>query len=228
MPEVVVGADRDERDGGACGVEERRRRRRRTPMVGDLEHVEAGEAGGDELGIDALLRVPREEEPAPGRSAEQHDRDVVDAGPRRRGRCRDRARARPQDLERDVAEAETGAGCECPVRRPDHQCGLEGCGAGAAPVHPRLIDMPDAISLEDSDQTGDVVFVRVRQDHHVDPPVPRRDHRVELGDDAVGIGAAVDEHASAVAALDQDRVALADVEHDHAVGTADGVHGAHE
>jgi hypothetical protein len=50
------------------------------------------------------------------------------------------------------------------------------------------------------------------QDQDVDPPIPGRDPGVELDDQALGIGSAVDQQPAAPVALDQDRVPLADVE----------------
>lgn len=114
------------------------------------------------------------------------------------------------------------------MRRPVHQGGVERGVSRTTSVHPRFVDVPDAVALEHADQSRDVVFVRVRQHHDVDAAVPRRHDAVELREDAVGIGPAVDEHAGAVAALDEDRVPLADVEHDEPVRAADGVHRADE
>ena len=50
------------------------------------------------------------------------------------------------------------------------------------------------------------------QDEDVDPAVPRRQPPIELDEEPVRIGSAVDEHPAASTALDEDRVALADVE----------------
>ena len=60
-----------------------------------------------------------------------------------------------------------------------------------------------------------MVLVRVRQDDRVDPPVPRRDPLVEDDEEPVRVGAAVDEEPAAARALDEDRVALPDIEHAH-------------
>jgi hypothetical protein len=57
-----------------------------------------------------------------------------------------------------------------------------------------------------------VVLVGVGQDEDVDPAVPGWQPPIELDEEAVRIRAGVDEHPTAVAALDEDRVALADVE----------------
>ena len=58
-----------------------------------------------------------------------------------------------------------------------------------------------------------MVFVRVGQDDDVQAAVPRRDPLVERDEHPVRVRAAVDEHPGTGARLQQDRVALADVEH---------------
>ena len=57
-----------------------------------------------------------------------------------------------------------------------------------------------------------MVLVWMRQERCVDPSVPGRDPLVESPHQDVGIGAAVDEHARTVPCLQQDGVALADVQ----------------
>ena len=60
-----------------------------------------------------------------------------------------------------------------------------------------------------------MVLVRVRQDDSVEPAIPRRDQPIELDEQPVGIRAAVDQQAPAARPLDEDRVALPDVEDRH-------------
>jgi len=54
--------------------------------------------------------------------------------------------------------------------------------------------------------------------HHreVDVAVPGRDALIEPAYEQVGIGPAIDEHAGAIGCLQQDGIALADVEHAYA------------
>jgi hypothetical protein len=42
-----------------------------------------------------------------------------------------------------------------------------------------------------------MVLVRVRQDHRIETPVPGRDPSIELDEQSVGIGAAIDQQAAA-------------------------------
>lgn len=58
-----------------------------------------------------------------------------------------------------------------------------------------------------------MVLVGMRQDHGIDPAIPRRDAAIERHEQPVGIGAAVDEQPAAVRTLDEDGVALTDIEH---------------
>jgi hypothetical protein len=64
-----------------------------------------------------------------------------------------------------------------------------------------------------------VIFVRVGENHEVDPAVPRRDSRVERDEETIGVGPAVDQQAPAFRCLDEDGITLAHVEHDHVDAT---------
>ena len=57
-----------------------------------------------------------------------------------------------------------------------------------------------------------MILVRVRQHHGVEPPVPWRDPSIELDQEPVGIGTAVDQEPAAARAFDEDGVALPDVQ----------------
>lgn len=78
--------------------------------MGDLEQVERRDAARDELRIDALLDVTREQEALPADLAEKHDRDVVDAGATV---CRPLGHPQwvgPEHAEPDLVERESIAG----------------------------------------------------------------------------------------------------------------------
>jgi hypothetical protein len=57
-----------------------------------------------------------------------------------------------------------------------------------------------------------MVLMGVRQDDQVEMSVPERDPLVEPTDEQVGVGPAVDEHPPAIRGLEEDRIALADIE----------------
>ena len=57
-----------------------------------------------------------------------------------------------------------------------------------------------------------MVLVRVGQQRHVDMAVPGRDTLVEAAHEQIRIGSAIDEQAPAIGGLEQDGIALADIE----------------
>ena len=120
------------------------------------------------------------------------------------GSARDAARQRPQDRQRHLVDLEVVARGETQAdRRPGAaESGGPGGIAGARPAHARLEDLADTISIEQERQTGDVVLVRMGQDDRVDPPVPRRDPLVEVDEQAVRVGTAIDQQATAARTLD--------------------------
>ena len=71
----------------------------------------------------------------------------------------------------------------------------------------------DPEAVEHVDEPGDVVLVRVAEHEQVDAAGEERQVRADPAQRELGIRAAVDEHRRAARRLDQDRVALADVEH---------------
>jgi len=185
----------------------------------DLQDVELRQPVGEQDRVHVILGVTGEQEPAPVRFSQHHDRRVVDAPPRGGRLERNRALLRPQDAEADLVQLEMGTGGERGARRTMAQGGVPRLPAGPRAVHARLVDTADAISLQDADQPSHVVLVRVGQDDDVDAAVPGRDPRVQLEEQAVRVGSAVHQHPGAAAALEQDRVPLADVEH-HEAGHA--------
>ncbi len=213
MAVPVRGADGDDGDLRPQRCHERPGRGRPAPVVRDLEDVDGAQATADENGIDLLLRVAREQEaPAPDRELE-YDRDVVDllAAVRRRGRHA--PGVGPQHAKASVVDGEPVAAGETPARLAllVEQAG-QGDVAGTWPGHPRLIEAPDAVPPEQPDEPRRVILVGVREDDHVETPVPGRYPGVEQSAQAVRVWTAVDEDAAARRALDEDGVTLAHVE----------------
>ena len=83
-------------------------------------------------------------------------------------------------------------------------------------MHAGFEHAPDAVPREQERKAGNVILVRVREDHCIDPSIPRRDAPIELDQQSIRIRPTVDEQATTVRPFDQDRVALADVEHAYA------------
>ena len=129
--------------------------------MGDLEQVHASEAC-QQLGIDLLLDVPRQQEPMAGHGAEQDDRYVVDPGAGVRWFAWHRPGHRPQDLECDVVDRQPITGgkprawrwASGQLRRPRR---ISGTGS----EHPRLEGSTHAIPLQQHGKAGDVILVRV-------------------------------------------------------------------
>jgi hypothetical protein len=72
---------------------------------------------------------------------------------------------------------------------------------------------------QDLDEAGHVVLVRMAEHHHVDAPREERQAPAEPPQGQLGIRPAIDQHRGAAGRLDQDRVALPDVEHGHVQST---------
>jgi hypothetical protein len=205
------GGDRDAR---SHGVHERLGRGRLAPMVGDLEQIDVGQTLHQQLGIDCLLDVAHQQEASAPHLAEQDDRHVVDTGSAVRRLDRHLAADGPQDPERDVVHVEPVACCEATAHRRagSRQMGNPGCIPGPWPAHPGFEDLAYVVPIQQQRESRDMVLMRVGEDHGIDSTVPGRDVPVEHHEQPVGIRPAIDEQASAMRALDQDAVALADVE----------------
>jgi hypothetical protein len=211
----IAGAGRRDRDLRSDRIHERLRRRGLAAVMGDLEEVQRRQPVADERRVDRLLDVTREQESLAADGAKEHDRHVVDAGPAVGRLARHLSADRPQDAHVDLVDMQPIARRESvPSRSP----GLREPGdprriSGTRTVHPGLEDAPDAIAIQEACQTRHVVLVRVSQDDAVEPAIPWRDVRVE-GDQQPGrVGPSVDQQTPAARPLDEDRVALADVEH---------------
>jgi hypothetical protein len=184
-------------------------------VVCDLEQVDVWQVPADELGIDALLDVAREQEAVLADLAQQDDRHVVDRRPAIRGSLRHAIRVGPEDAQADVVEAEPIAGREAPSRRPAaRQRRRPRPIAGSRADHARLVHPPDPVSGQERRQARNVVLVRVGEDEDVDPAIPRRQPLVQRDEQPARIRPAVDDEAPAAAALHEDAVALPDVEDD--------------
>jgi hypothetical protein len=183
-------------------------------VVGDLEDVHPRQAPGHELRIDSLLDVAGQQEALAANLAEEHDRDVVDRRSAVGRALGDPPGVGPQHAQADVVDREPVAGRESLPHRPLDSAlepRLPGRVAGTGPDHAGLVDALDAVALEQQDQAPDVILVGVRQDDRVDAAIPRRQSLIECDEQPARVRAAVDEQPAASATLDEDRVALADV-----------------
>jgi len=184
--------------------------------VADLQHVDpAEEPARGQHRLHRRLGIPGEQGREAATAQQPDHRSVVDvacgqrAGHIRGGRIQEREDGRPVELD------------PLPRARRD-QAGpglfksqLHEARVGRIQVVPtRIEDEADPISLQRRHQPGDVVLVRVGQDHHIDPALPPRQPLAKAPEQQVGVGAAVDQQRAAGRRRDQDRVALPDVQHD--------------
>ncbi|HVL53566.1 MAG TPA: hypothetical protein VM344_04845 [Vitreimonas sp.] len=196
-------------------LEEGVRGGRAAAVMGDLEQIELGQAARNERWIDLLLDVAGQQEPSSTDFAKEDDGHVVDARPAVGRFLGDGAAVRPQDGEPDLVDGQSIAGEQVASR--DSRCGetrKPGAIAGARPAHSRLQHPPDAVALQQQGEAGDMILVWVAQDQCVESAVPRRQPLVKRQEQAIGVRAAVDQDPPAPRALDEDGVALPDVEHD--------------
>ena len=189
-------------------------------MVGNFQDVQRPELVGDarsqQLRVDLLLDVAGEHDPPAAEADVEHDRDVVDASARIGRSERHGPGQRPFHVHPDPVEPQGVTRGEDAALPPElgHAPAIRGV-AGASPDHPRLGDLPDPVAVHHRRHPGDMVLVRVGQNHQLQPPVPRRNALVEKRDEPVGVGASVDQGPTSVWALKEDGVTLADIEHRH-------------
>lgn len=185
-------------------------------MVGHLEHVQAGEQPrGDELRVNVVLRVAREQERAPVRAPQEDDGGVVDLTARGAWLGGHRAPPGPEHAQVQLADAKPVARSECGLRdgRPGPERRVPRIPARPGAVHARLEDPAHLVPLQDADEAIDVVLVGMCEHQDIDPAVPGRDARIEGEEQPVRVRPAVHQDSPACGRLQQDRVTLADVQH---------------
>ena len=167
--------------------------------MGDLQEVHVRKPCCQEGRVDVLLDIAGQQEPAPVHLPQQHDRDVVDAGPAVRRRTRHPPAHGPQHAQVDLVDREPVAGGQGAVARSARpaQSIRPGGIPGSRADHPGLEDPSDPVSLQQLGEAGHVILVRVRQDQHVDPPIPWRDPPVQGHEQTLRVGAAIDQQAAA-------------------------------
>ena len=183
-------------------------------MVGNLQQVHPWQTFGKQLRIDLLLHVAHQQESPGPDLPRQHYRHVVNASAAVGRLERDAAPNRPEHPQDNLVDGKAIAGRDARSDRPvaAGQLPQPGRVAGPGPAHTWLHDPVHLVAVEEESQPGHVIFVRVGQDDGVDPSVPRRNASIEGDQQAVRVWPAIDQQASTARALDQDGVALTDVE----------------
>jgi hypothetical protein len=205
------------RDPRRHGIDERLGGGGPAAVVGDLEQIDPRQTGGQQAWVDAVLHVARQQESPLADRAQQDDRNVVDAGPIIGRLAGHLAGHRPQDLQLDRVHGQAITGGEAGAWRCAGigQALVPGGVARAGSEHARFEDPPDAVAVEQQGEASHVVLVRVGEDDDIDAPVPGRDAPIELDEQTIGIGPAIDEQPSPRPTFDQDGVTLSDVQDGH-------------
>ena len=183
-------------------------------MMADLQEVDLRqEATFEQQGLDRCFGVARQQSREAAVADHHHDRAVVDVAFRERGGCVGLRGIQDLDRGRRIEEEPLARPCLQDTRR-----GLQ-CGIGHEMVVSGVLE-PDACMEQRSDpeagqhvdQAGNVVLMGMAQHQQVDPAREERQPGAEATQRQLRVRAAVDEHDGAARRLDQDRVALADVE----------------
>jgi len=184
--------------------------------MADLEKIDRRQQVARDQGcLHRCLRIPGQQGREAAMAQQEHDRSVVDVAIRERC-CRIRIGG--------VEHLDRG-GC---VERHDlprpSNCQRDGraCRIGQQAIVGRIFvgdsgvqDCADAEALDHLQQAGDVVLVRMAEHEQVDATREERQVRAQAPQGELGIRTAVHQHGGARRSLDDDGVALADVEHRH-------------
>ena len=213
----VASPRRGDCDTRADRLDERLGGRGPTPVVRHFEQVDVWKVVCQQTRIDLLLDVPHEQEPSRPDLTEQYDRHVVDAAAAVRRHRGDLAADRPQHTQRDLID---GQAIACGQAESDRAVGSSqlpqpGGVSRSRAAHAGFEDARDVVALQEEGEPGDVILVRMREDQGIDPTIPWRDAAIECDQQSVRIWTAIDEESPAARALDEDGIALADIEDRH-------------
>ena len=165
--------------------------------------------------LDRRLGVPGEQRGEFAMSEHDDDRPVVDVAiGKRLGRLIGCRIENPQRGRRVEGEPLAGA-CQA-HRNPFARClGQQPIVGGVLEGNPGMEDGADREALGNLDEPGDVVLVWMCEQDDVDPTREERQVRADAPEGELRIGTAVDEHGRAAGCLNEDRVALADIQYGH-------------
>jgi hypothetical protein len=185
-------------------------------MVGDFQEVQAPVHRAqriEEVAIHVLLEIAGEEDALGADPDVQDERRVVHRSPGLGSGLGHAGGRRPDDLGVRLTDGERIATLEAHDRHA-MTLGLLAVGGVAAAVaaHAVVDEDTDAVAREQPGEAADVVLVRVGQQGDIDAAVPDRDALIEAAHEQVGVATAIHEHPGAVVRLEQDRIALPDVE----------------
>jgi len=183
-------------------------------VVADLEEIDGtDQPASAEQCLDRRLGIAAQERGEGPAAQQRHDRCIVDVA-RRQGRGPVGCGGKEQAETRRTVEPDRLPGHGGHESRPTFRPGsLEEARVARIRVRAgRVDDQSDAIALKHCGQAADMVLVGMGEDDDIDGPLPPRKRLAEPLQEKVGIGTSVDERDRARRRLDEDRVALPDVE----------------
>jgi hypothetical protein len=188
-------------------------------MMGHFQQVQAvadRDARREELRVDGLFDVPRQEHATGSEAKVQHRGHVVDAGAGIGWLWRHASAGGPTNGDRRAIEAQdVTSGQAAPIERKPIERLVEGGVPGTRTTHPDVSHRAHAVAHEEEREASHMVLVRVGQHDQIDPPVPGWQVCVKCDEQPVGVRPAIDEHPTPGIALDEDGITLSDVEHGH-------------
>jgi hypothetical protein len=195
-------------------IDERLRGGRPAAVMRHLEQIHARQVRSEEYRVDLLFDVAHQQESPATHPALEYHRHVVDPGATVGWVERNVAADRPEHPHGDlvhrqaIAGGDPGALRSAAARELAQPRGIP----WPWPAHPWFEHTVHVIPGEEEGESGHMVLVGVRKDDRVDPPVPGWEASIQGDQEAVRVGSAVDQQPPAARSLDQDGIALADVE----------------
>ena len=213
---LIVGAAADDGDARRGEGQQRRRGAGLGPVMADFQHVHrTDQAPFQQQRLNRGLRVAGQQRAKRPALQQHHERAVIDVPiqQRRLGvaligiqNTQVRFTAEPDDVSGPcLSEVRGRFG---PRQRYEARIGR------VVVVATWLEYRADRKALERWHQAGDMVLVRMGEHQHVQPPLPEGQLLAQPPHGEVRVRAAVDQCSPARRRDDEDRVALADVEHD--------------
>ena len=207
---VAVGVERaglDHGDRGIDGRDERRPRRGAAPVVADFEDPRRdGPAGGEHPALGRGPGIAGKQERLPAEDEAEHDRGLVLVRSRDRRRVQD-GHGHVGRVEREGLAGGRGVGGD----RVGGEVGAEVDGRLRRGRDAIRDERPDRHRRQDAGHPADVVGVVVGGDDVLEPRDPFGGKSGRDGRRGPGLSC-IDEHRPAVRRLDEEGVALADVE----------------
>ena len=185
-------------------------------MVSDLQHVDRRQqVAGEQGGLNRRFGIPGEQSRKAAMAQQEHDRSVVDVAVRQRSPSIHLAGIENLDRCGRVKRHHLPRPSNCQRDRRVCRVGQQAIVGRIFVTESGVQDCADAEALENLQQAGDVVLVWMAQDEQVDASREEGQVRAQPPQRELRVRAAIHKHGCAARSLDQNGVALADIEHGH-------------